>query len=79
MPKIPEPTPSLNRLRAAAGLLPMIESGLADSKLSRDRAALMADFCSWAVSSEFQGEPEAERLAADVREGLDRVSALLSG
>ena len=45
--QIPPATPELNRLRAAAGLIPIIESGLTDSKLSAERAALMASFCEW--------------------------------
>ena len=42
-------TPEFNRLRAAAALIPIIEAGLADSKLSVERAALMALFCEWAM------------------------------
>jgi hypothetical protein len=38
---IPAAAPALNRLRAAAALIPIIESGLADSKIAHDRAALM--------------------------------------
>jgi len=40
--QIPPATPELNRLRAAAGLIPIIEDGLTDAKLSAERAALMA-------------------------------------
>ena len=44
------PSATLNRLRAAAALVPIIQSGLADSKLSRDRANQMANFIEWAAS-----------------------------
>lgn len=77
MPKsIPAPTPVLNRLRAAAGLLPLIESGLSDGKLSGERAALMLAFCEWAVQAE-SDQPEELRLATQVRESLERLSARL--
>jgi len=39
--QIPPPTPEINRLRAAAALIPIIESGLLASKLSIERASLM--------------------------------------
>lgn len=55
MPKSPSPaTPELNRLRAAAGLIPIIETGLTDGKLTIERVALMASFCEWAVTFETQ-------------------------
>lgn len=77
MPKsIPEATPSLNRLRAAAALLPIIESGLRDSKLSTDRAALMATFCEWAAQHPPGTESE-DHLISEIRAGLDRVKQSL--
>lgn len=73
MPKVlPPPTPVLNRLRAAAGLIPLIESGLSDSKLSIERAALMLAFCEWAAQVDSQ-EPDELRLATQIQEGLDRL------
>ena len=77
MPKsIPEATPSLNRLRAAAALLPIIESGLRDTKLSAERAALMSAFCEWAAQHPSGSESE-EHLISEIRAGLDRVKQSL--
>lgn len=78
MPKsIPPPTPEINRLRAAAALIPIIEAGLVDSKLSAERAALMAAFCEW--TTEKPGDdPEAAKLATKVRDGLERLKVALS-
>ena len=77
MPKVPNPSPAINRLRAAAGLLPLIESGLATSKLARDRAAIMAEFCLWSVPSNATGDAEIDRLADEVKTGLARVTSML--
>lgn len=78
MPKqIPSPTPELNRLRAAAALIPIIESGLADSKLTTERASLMATFCEWTTNGAFD-EPEAAKLALKIKEGLARLQSMLS-
>lgn len=47
-------TPSshaLSRLKAAAALIPMIRSGLAGTKLSREQAESMTSFLEWAASS----------------------------
>lgn len=73
MPKsLPEPSPQLNRLRAAAALVPIIESGMADGKLSVERAALLASFCEWASQIEPSNEGEI-RLQERIREGLQRL------
>ena len=77
MPRVPNPSPSINRLRAAAGLIPIIESGLTTSKLARDRAALMAAFCQWSVPSLPSGDPQIHRLADEVKTGLARVTSML--
>ncbi len=74
---IPPPTPEINRLRAAAALIPIIETGLADSKLSVERAALMASFCEWAVQS-VPDDPDAVKLAETVTIGLKRIRMALS-
>lgn len=75
MSKTPTPaTPELNRLRAAEGLIPIIETGLADGKLSIERAALMASFCEWAVTFETQ-DAEQDRLVGIVAVGLERLQA----
>lgn len=73
MPKyLRSSTPELNRLRAAAGLIPIIESGLLDRKLTTQRAALMATFCEWAA--EFApNDEEGVRLAETVVNGLERL------
>lgn len=68
----PPSTPELNRLRAAATLIPIIESGLADSKLSADKAALMASFCEWAAET-VSGDPEELKLSECICQGLERL------
>ena len=70
-------TPALNRLRAAAALIPLIESGLADSRISADRAALMASFCEWATQNP-PDDPEAAKLARSVADGLHRIHLRLA-
>jgi len=78
MPKaLPTPTPTLNRLRAAAGLVPIIETGLADGKLSHERAALMASFCEWAIQDPIYDEDES-RLAESIHQGLGQLKSRLS-
>lgn len=78
MSKTPTPScPELNRLRAAAGLIPIIEAGLANGKLSIERAALMASFCEWAVAFETQ-DVEQNRLLVIVVNGLERLQVCLS-
>lgn len=69
-------TPELNRLRAAAALIPIIESGLADSKLTRERASLMAAFCEWTTEKP-GNDPEAEKLSSKIKDGLSRLQARL--
>lgn len=78
MSKVPPPSPALNRLRAAAGLIPLISSGLADGKLSMDRAALMCEFCSWAADQNAQTGPESERLTSEIKGGLEKLKARLA-
>jgi hypothetical protein len=74
--KIPLSTPEINRLRAAAALIPIIESGLAESRITPERAALMASFCEWAVGGSFC-DPVAMRLAEYIGNGLQRIKAAL--
>lgn len=78
MSKIPPPTPAINRLRAAAGLIPLIESGLRDGKLSQDRAGLMAEFCSWAADQNVDAGEDGTKLAAEIRNGLERLRLTLA-
>ena len=75
--QIPPSTPAINRLRAAAALIPIIESGLADSRLSIERAALMASFCEWTTEN-LPDDPDLEKLAQTVHDGLKRVKIALS-
>lgn len=59
MPKsIAAPTPTLNRLRAAVALIPVIESGLSASKISVERAALMVSYCEWAAQTHVVSDDE---------------------
>ncbi|QKS29596.1 MAG: hypothetical protein HT579_12175 [Candidatus Accumulibacter similis] len=74
---LPPSTPALNRLRAASALIPIIESGLADSRISVERAALMAAFCEWAAENP-PDDPEAARLAESVTDGLQRIRLMLA-
>ena len=78
MPKLPFSAPNLNRLRAAAGLIPLIEDGLQTSKIAPDKASMMAAFCSWALLGVEQYSPEADKLTADIQQGLDRIRTHLS-
>ena len=75
--QIPPSTPEINRLRAAAALIPIIESGLLESKLSVDRAALMASFCEWTTEN-VPDDPEVAKLAETVGNGLKRIKMALS-
>ncbi|MEF8706560.1 MAG: hypothetical protein V5B07_09005 [Candidatus Accumulibacter sp. UW27] len=75
-PTLPS-TPALNRLRAATALIPIIESGLADSRISAERAALMAAFCEWATENPPE-DPEAAKLARAVADGLQRIQLRLA-
>ena len=70
------PNPELNRLRAAVALIPIIESGLSDSKLSLERAALMASFCEWAAGVELD-TPEAIKLSQSLNAGLAKLKTVL--
>lgn len=75
--QIPPATPEVNRLRAAAALIPIIESGLLASKLSIERAAVMASFCEWTVEKP-SDDPDVVKLAEIVGNGLKRVKMALS-
>ncbi|EXI89221.1 MAG: hypothetical protein AW11_01732 [Candidatus Accumulibacter regalis] len=75
--QIPPPTPEINRLRAAAALIPIIESGLLASKLSIERASIMASFCEWTVERP-SDDPNVVKLAETVGSGLKRIKMVLS-
>ncbi len=75
--QIPPSTPAINRLRAAAALIPIIESGLLESKLSVERAALMASFCEWTTET-VPDDPDMVELAQTVGNGLKRIKLALS-
>lgn len=72
----PPATPERNRLRAAAALIPIIESGLNDGKLAADRAIQMVHFCQWAMNSETT-EQDAAALKEIIRSGLLRLDERL--
>ena len=70
MPMIPTPPPpTLGRLRAAVALLPMIRSGLTDTKLSREQAASMTSFIEWAASCTPVNDVE-QQLVTELTAGL---------
>ncbi len=75
--QIPPSTPEINRLRAAAALIPIIESGLLESKVSVERAASMASFCEWATEN-VPDDPDIVKLAQTVTNGLKRIKMALS-
>ncbi len=70
------PSPTLSRLKAAAALIPFIQSGLADSKLSRDRAACMAAFVEWAANITPVSDVE-QRLVDDLTASLSDLKAAI--
>ena len=75
--EVPAPTPEINRLRAAAALIPIIESGLIDSKISTSRASLMASFSEWTTEN-ISNDPHVVKLAQTVEIGLTRVKETLA-
>ena len=75
--EVPAPTPEINRLRAAAALIPIIESGLVDSKMSIQRASPMVTFCEWATEN-LSDDPHVVKLAKTVEIGLKRVKVTLA-
>lgn len=72
----PPPTPARNRLRAAAALIPIVESGLLDGKLSEERARQMIMFCEWAATSNALEQDEVA-LKSAVADGLSRLKMRL--
>lgn len=71
------PTPERNRLRAASALIPIIESGLHDGKLSEDKAKQMLLFCEWAMNADATDHDEIA-LKVAIRAGLIRLETRLS-
>ncbi len=74
---IPAPSAALNRLRAAAGLLPQIEAGLRDGKIAREKAALSAEFCQWALDNAAEAGPDGVPLASALGKGLESLRQAL--
>lgn len=74
---LPDATPHLNRLRAAAGMIPIIEDGLAKGTLTPERATAMAAFCAWAYDQP-PGEKETQELSRTIREGLERIELMIA-
>ena len=62
-------SPTLSRLRAAAALIPLIQSGLADTKLSREQASSMTLFIEWAASSTPEDDVE-QQLVNELTVGI---------
>ena len=78
MPMITTPSSTtLSRLRAAAALIPMIQSGLADTKLSREQASSMTLFIEWAANSTPENDVE-QRLVNELNAGLSSLKATLA-
>lgn len=77
MTQITDAQRSLNRLRAAAGLIPIIEAGLGDGKLGSEKAALMCEFCTWAAGHGEELGQEGEKLTSIVVAGLGRLRIAL--
>lgn len=75
---IPDPNRDLNRLRAAAALIPIIEAGLDDARMTSERAATMISFCESAAAQLPSGQ-EARRLKARIEAGLQRLKPQLVG
>ncbi len=66
----------LNRLRAAAALIPIIQSDFADKKLSRERAVNMISFIEWTASTPAEN-PAEQKLLNEVIAGLSRLKDAL--
>ena len=62
-------SPTLSRLRAAAALIPLIQSGLADTKLSREQASSMTLFIEWAASITPENDVE-QQLVNELTVGI---------
>lgn len=75
--RTPLPVPGINRLRAAAALIPIIESGLAAATITVERAALMASFCEWSAAK-VSTDPETVKLTKIVDSGLQRLKIALA-
>ena len=66
----------LNRLRAAAAPIPIIQSGFTDTKLSRERAVGMIAFIEWAASTPAEN-PVEQQLLNEVITGLSHLKEVL--
>lgn len=78
MPKTLTSSPERQRLRAAAALIPIIRSALADLKLSPERAAHMTSFVEWAASCVPEDTDE-QALLKQVTAGLQQLRVALDG
>lgn len=74
---IPDATPRLNRLRAAAGLIAIIEDGLVKGTLTRDRASVMAAFCAWAHDQPCE-DADTQALTRTISDGLERIESMIA-
>jgi len=79
MAQLSPTSPALNRLRAAAGLIPLIEDGLTHSRIAGNKAESMVAFCQWATNHGITDSPEADRLTTSVKIGIERLQEYLNG
>jgi hypothetical protein len=79
MAQLSPSSPALNRLRAAAGLIPLIEDGLTHSRIDNSKAESMVAFCQWATNHDITGSQEADRLTSNVITGIERLQEYLNG
>lgn len=70
-------TQTLNRLHAAQAIIPVILAGLADSKISRERAVHMFAFVEWVASSP-PGNDLERRLVNEISAGLASLKSALA-
>ena len=76
MPNTVTPSPQRQRLRAAAALIPIIRSALADLKLAPERAAHMTNFVEWASVCVPEGNDE-KAMLKQVKAGLQELKSAL--
>lgn len=74
--KLP-PNKPLNRLRAAAALIPVVELGLFSGKMDLERATYMAEFCVRSIEKCAEDNEESRQLILKIKEGLDRLKIIL--
>ncbi len=66
----------LSRLKSAVALIPIIQSGIDDKRLSRERAVSMISFIEWAASTKAE-YPVEQQLLNEVFAGLTHLKHAL--